>query len=146
MRNGLANYQKNQVAGMSQKDLILLLHTGALKFLDQARNDLASEDIEGFADRIERIHRIVHHLYTTLDFEAGGEIAERLGSLYSFIISQLYVVNSTRSETIIEDLREVITNLKEGWQELGSEATVDVNAFAEKNHDVRMEKALSVQV
>jgi len=146
MRHGLADYQKNQVAGMSQKDLILLLHNGALKFLDQARDDLAKDDIEGFADRVERIHRIIHHLYTTLDFEAGGEIAERLGALYSFIISQLYIVNSTRSETIIDDVREVIANLKEGWQEIGNEPAAVVDDFAERNQEMRMEKALSVQV
>jgi len=146
MRTGLANYQKNQVAGMSQKDLILLLHNGALKFLDQAREELAKDNVEGFADRVERIHRIVQHLYTTLDFDAGGEIAEKLGSIYSFIISQLYIVNSTRSVAIIEDLKEVISNLKEGWQEIDSEATAGVDSYAERNNESRMEKALSVQV
>jgi flagellar protein FliS len=146
MRTELADYQKNQVAGMSQRELILLLHNGALKFLDHARDDLAKEDIEGFADRVERTHRIIHHLYTTLNFEAGGEIAERLGSLYSFIISQLYIVNSTRSEKIIVDLKEVITNLKEGWQEIGNEPAVDADAPAATNQEMGMEKALSVQV
>jgi len=146
MRSGLANYQKNQVAGMSQKDLILLLHTGALKFLDQAKEELAKENTEVFADRIERTHRIVQHLYTTLDFEAGGEIAENLGSLYSFIISQLYIVNSTRSVAIIDDLTDIISNLKEGWLQLGSENSADVGDTAARNNDTIMEKALSVQV
>jgi len=146
MRSGLANYQKNQVAGMSQKDLILLLHNGALKFLGQAKEELAKENTEVFADRIERTHRIVQHLYTTLDFEAGGDIAEKLGSLYSFIISQLYIVNSTRSVDIIDDLTEVISNLKEGWQYLGSEIPSDIGTAAARKNDITMEKALSVQV
>ncbi|MBU1471372.1 MAG: flagellar export chaperone FliS [candidate division Zixibacteria bacterium] len=131
---------------MSQKDLILLLHNGALKFLGQAKEELAKENTEVFADRIERTHRIVQHLYTTLDFEAGGDIAEKLGSLYSFIISQLYIVNSTRSVDIIDDLTEVISNLKEGWQYLGSEIPADIGTAAARKNDITMEKALSVQV
>lgn len=146
MQSRLANYQKNQVAGMSQKDLILLLHNGALKFLSQAKEELEKENTEAFAERVERTHRIVQHLYTTLDFEAGGEIAEKLGSLYSFMISQLYILNSTRSVAIIDDLSEVISNLKEGWQSLGSDITAEAATTTTGNDDITMEKALSVQV
>jgi len=119
MNRALSNYQKNQVAGMTQQQLIVMLYNGALKFLDQAEARLAEENIDQFADQIERIHRIVYHLYTTLNFDEGGEIAERLGALYSFIISQLYILNSTKDLKLMEDIRGILTVLRDGWQNAG---------------------------
>jgi len=146
MKSALANYQKNQVAGMNQKDMIVLLFSGALKFLDQAAEELEKDNTEGFADRVERVHRIVYHLYTTLDFEAGGEIAEKLGSLYSFVIGQLYILNSTRNTGIINDLREILSNLKDGWQSLGNTEPGQRGASDRVGRNGGTEKVLSVQV
>jgi len=119
MNNALANYRKNQVSGMSQKELIVLLYDGALKFLDQANGHLEEKETNEFADKLERVHRIVYHLYSTLDFENGGEIAEKLGSLYAFIISQLYVLNSTKNSKLVESIKSILTNLRDGWQNVG---------------------------
>jgi flagellar protein FliS len=146
MNNALANYQKNQVAGMSQKDMIVLLYSGAIKFLDQASEELDKDNTEGFADKVERVHRIVYHLYTTLDFDEGGEIAEKLGSLYSFVIGQIYILNSTRNPGIINDLREILSNLKEGWQSLGNAGPEQSDASKQAESNVAKEKVVSVQV
>ena len=108
---------------MSQKDLIVLLFSGTVKFLTKAKRHLKENAIGEFSDAIERAHRIIYHLYTTLDFEKGGEIAERLGALYTFIIGQLYIVNSTKNENIISDLLIILNNLKEGWQGLNPESS-----------------------
>ncbi len=146
MNNALANYQKNQVAGMSQKDMIVLLYSGAIKFLDQANEELDKDNTEGFADKVERVHRIVYHLYTTLDFDEGGEIAEKLGSLYSFVIGQLYILNSTRNPGIISDLREILSNLKEGWQSLGNVGPEQKDVSKQADRNIGTEKVVSVQV
>jgi flagellar protein FliS len=118
MNQALSSYQKNQISGMSQKDLIVFLYSGAVNFLRQAQDHLKTDSPAEFSDAIERVHRIIYHLYTTLDFEKGGEIAEKLGALYTFIIGQLYIVNSTKNENIISDLLIIISDLKEGWQGL----------------------------
>lgn len=121
MNQALSSYQKNQISGMSQKDLIVLLYSGAANFLKQAQIFLQEEKSAEFSDSIERAHRIIYHLYTTLDFDKGGEIADRLGALYTFIIGQLYIVNSTKNENIISDLLVIINDLKDGWQNLNVE-------------------------
>ncbi|MBD3218214.1 MAG: flagellar export chaperone FliS [candidate division Zixibacteria bacterium] len=123
MNQALSSYQKNQISGMTQKDLIVLLYNGAVNFLKQAEKYLSEEKPAEFSDSIERTHRIIYHLYTTLDFDQGGEIAEHLGALYTFIIGQLYIVNSTKNEKIISDLLVIINNLKEGWEGLNPEET-----------------------
>jgi flagellar protein FliS len=146
MNNALATYQKNQVAGMGQRDLILLLYNGALKFLGQAQEELDNDRTDVFADRVERVHRIIYHLYTTLDFDKGGEIAEKLGSLYSFVISQLYILNSTRSPEIIEDLREILSGLKDGWKGVESQDDPEASNSKSTEQASGQQRALSVQV
>jgi flagellar protein FliS len=123
MNQALSTYQKMQISGMNQKDLIVMLYSGVVKFLTRAQQNLKDEAVADFTDSIERAHRIIYHLYTTLDFEKGGEIAQRLGALYTFIIGQLYIVNSTKNENIISDLLVILNDLKEGWQGLEIEST-----------------------
>ncbi len=156
MNKALANYRKNQVSGMSQKELIVLLYDGALRFLDQANGHLEKKETNEFADKLERVHRIVYHLYTTLDFDKGGEIAEKLGSLYSFVISQLYILNSTKNPQLIVDIKAILSDLRDGWQNIGrgAEPSQTENADSEqKRESVRghsqnpeVNKAVSVQV
>lgn len=125
MNQALSSYQKNQISGMSQKDLIVMLYTGAIKFVTQAKGHLSESSPEKYSDAIERAHRIIYHLYSTLDFERGGEIASRLGALYTFIIGQLYLVNSTKNVTILDDLLVILNDLREGWQ--GIEVDSNIN-------------------
>lgn len=121
MKQALSSYQKMEISGMNQRDLIVMLYNGAIKFLNQARNLLKEQAGDPFSDAIERAHRIIYHLYTTLDFEQGGEVAENLGALYTYIIGQMYVVNSTKDIKIIDDLLVILENLKDGWQNLDLE-------------------------
>jgi flagellar protein FliS len=147
MRSELATYQKNQVAGMSQRDLILLLYNGAIKFLEEARSELDNERTGAFADKVERVHRIIYHLYTSLDFDKGKEIAEKLGQLYSFVISQLYMLNSTRNVEIIDDISMILADLRDGWRGIGHSGETPVEEeMAEIVEDTGQEQAVSVQV
>jgi len=125
----------------------VMLYNGALKFLDQAESRLEEKNVDQFADMIERTHRIVYHLYTTLNFDEGGEIADKLGALYSFIISQLYILNSTKDRKLMDEIRSILIVLRDGWQNIGGlEGQIEGYAQnVEKTQD-NNDKALSVQV
>lgn len=120
MNKQLASYQKAQVSGASQRDLIVMCYKGGIKYLVDARQKLEAGDINGFSDQIEKAHRVIFHLYTTLDMEKGGEIAERLGDLYVYMINQLYLLNATKKRELFDGLIKVMTTLKEGWENLDS--------------------------
>ncbi len=122
MNKQLASYQKAQVSGASQRDLIVMCYKGGIRYLVEARQKLEAGDINGFSDLIEKAHRVIFHLYTTLDMEKGGEIAERLGDLYVYMINQLYLLNATKKRELFDGLIKVMTTLKEGWENLDSRA------------------------
>ncbi len=118
MNRQLTHYQKAQVDGSSQRDLIVMCYKGGIKYLLDGREKLNNADVAGFSECIERTHRIVFHLYTTLDMNQGGEIAQRLADLYVYMINQLYLLNATKNDELFDGLIRVLTTLKEGWERI----------------------------
>ena len=51
--------------------------------------------------------------------EQGGQIAEKLAELYSYVINQLYLLNATKKTDIFDTVLKVLGNLKEGWEQMG---------------------------
>ncbi len=121
MKKKLSSYQRAQVNGASQQELILMCYRGAINYLNEANKSLEAGEVERFSEFLEKAHRVVFHLYTTLDMEKGGEIAEKLADLYSYIINQLYLLNATKNADIFNSVLKVLNNLKEGWEQLGRE-------------------------
>lgn len=93
-----------------------MCYKGSIKYLLDAKQKLQSDDNESFSDLIEKAHRVVFHLYTTLDMQNGGEIAQRLAELYCYIINQIYMLNATKNLDIIDGIVKIMTALKEGWE------------------------------
>jgi flagellar secretion chaperone FliS len=116
MDKKVTTYQKAQLEGLSQRDLIVMCYRGTIKYLGDARQRLEAGDGEGFSDLIEKAHRVIFHLYTTLDMERGGEVAERLAELYAYLINQIYLLNATKNLEIADGVIKIMGTLKEGWE------------------------------
>lgn len=121
MKKQLSTYQKAQVAGASQQELILMCYRGAIQYLREAESKLEAGEVDKFSELLEKAHRVVFHLYTTLDMEKGGEIADKLAELYSYIINQFYLLNATKKADIFNGVVRILENLKEGWEQIGQE-------------------------
>jgi len=98
-----------------------MCYRGSIQYLNQAKQKLETGEVERFSELLEKAHRVVFHLYTTLDMEKGGEIAGKLADLYSYIINQLYLLNATKNVEIFESVLKILGNLKEGWEQMGQE-------------------------
>ncbi len=118
MQNNLQSYQTIDTMGKSQLDLILKVYDGALKAFADARAHYEKEEYNPGYEKLERAKRFVTHLYTTLNTEEGGEVAENLGKLYTFVIMQIQIVEATKELKLIDDSVQVLKNLREGWAAL----------------------------
>lgn len=145
MHRGLTTYQKAQTEGLNQRDLIVMCYKGAIKYLNDAKTRYAAQDYEGFSELLEKAHRVVFHLYTTLDMEKGGEIAERLADLYAFVISQIYLVNATKEVAIVDKLIPVLDTLRSGWVDLDL-TTVPTERNVRHPENPRTQKIVSAQI
>ncbi len=119
MNRGIGSYQKTETLGKSPVELLLMVYGGAILALSEAEVAFLQGNRELGREKIDRARKFVTHLYTTLDNERGGEIAEQLGHLYVFLIERMQVAQASGDGEALVDLREILENLRSGWQGAG---------------------------
>jgi flagellar secretion chaperone FliS len=95
-----------------------MMYEGAVKFTRMAINSIEKNDIPKKGLYIRKTHDIINELSLALDREKGGEVAERLESLYDFIIRQLTLANIKSDVKCLESVIRILTPLLEAWQQL----------------------------
>src|SRR5512137_2901152 len=99
MKKKITTYQQADTEGKSQLELVIKVFDGALQSLTAAKAAYAEEDYQIGYRELEKARRFVVHLYSTLDFVKGGEIADRLGKLYVFVMSEIDLIEATKDTT-----------------------------------------------
>jgi len=113
-------YVKNSVETASPLEQVILLYDRAIVALKAAKEDIHNKDIKSKIANLTKVSDIVRALDSALDFEKGGEIAQNLHALYTFIDSQLLMVHAKNDIKLLEDLIEILQKLKEGWEGIRS--------------------------
>jgi flagellar protein FliS len=108
--------------GQSQLDLVLKVYDGACAAYEAAEQAYRNEDFDAGYEQMERVRRFVTHLYTTLDHEKGGEVAENLAKVYAYLINQIDVIEGTKDLTAIESSLKCLSNIREGWRGVKEQA------------------------
>jgi len=62
----------------------------------------------------------VSELQSSLDMNAGGEIARSLDALYRYLISRMIDANTKKDSTALDEVHRLLTTLREGWQQIAS--------------------------
>lgn len=113
-------YGLYKTAAVEQADpvkLVSLLYEGALRFVELGRRGIAEGDAEGAHNAIMRAYAIVAELLATLDFEKGGEIAQRLEQLYDYVLHLLREANLAKSSTRLDQAEKVLRELAGAWED-----------------------------
>ena len=110
-------YLKNRIEGMSNDELILFIYQEMLKILNQTIYYFEMNEIEKRVSAINKGLDVVHALLSVLNYEAGGEIALRLRSLYLYSIKKLTAANFDRDPKLVGEVMNIFRNLHEGWAE-----------------------------
>lgn len=110
--------------GVSTADphkLVLMLFEGALLSIAKASAALDSQDIPGKGMAISKaIEIILNGLKVSLDYEAGGELAQRLGALYDYMTQRLLYANLHNSRPAMDEVTQLLTDLKSAWEAIGA--------------------------
>jgi flagellar protein FliS len=107
------------VMGASPHRLVVMLYQGARQAIAQARMHLQQGGPSAVAARgnaISKAIRIIESgLQASLNIEAGGEIAERLNALYSYMTRRLLEANIQKSEVMLVEVDRLLATLEEAW-------------------------------
>ena len=111
-------YHHDEIATSSQGKLIVMMYEGALKFVNLAIEGIDNNDISKKGTYINKAHDIINELSFALDVEKGGEVAQKLESLYRFVLHQLTRANIKSDRKALESIINILTPLMDGWTEV----------------------------
>jgi len=106
--------------------LVVVLYDQAIASLTAAMDAIERGDIEGRFNATMEATDVISQLYLALDMEQGGEIAETLGSLYNYILTQLPRVNFDNKPDVAEQAIQLLRPVRDSWFELDERIRAEV--------------------
>lgn len=105
--------------------LITMLLDGAVFSLGRAAQALREKRIEEKGKEISIALDIISSgLQASIDLEAGGELAERLNSLYDYMCIRLLHANLRNDLAAIQEVSGLLGEIKAGWEEIANDPAV----------------------
>lgn len=129
MHNPRAAYNKVGIeTGVDIADphqLILMLFEGAMLAIASASLHMqrheGAEDTARKGEAISKaINIICNGLKASLDQEAGGELAGKLGALYDYMCARLLHANIHNQPAVLDEVSHLLAELKDAWKQIGS--------------------------
>jgi flagellar protein FliS len=118
---GINTYRQADVQSRTPLQLVVMLYDGALRFSAEAREAMLQRDIRKRAAAISRTMAIVSELQSTLNMEAGGEIAAELDRLYLYVRDRLLDASFRQDVRPLDEAIKVLQALRESWGSLCAE-------------------------
>lgn len=122
----LRQYRQNDVAAAAletdPRKLIEMLLTGALDRLAQARGSVLQGDRSAKHHYLSSALSIIEHLRMILDLKAGGELAENLMALYSYMLGRLPAANVENTVEPIDEVANLLRQIKSAWDDMPAAA------------------------
>ena len=109
-------YRQNQVQTADPGTVLLLLYQGAIDALERASEAIARGDAVEKGRHIRRAHNIILEFLTSLDLEAGGEVAANLERLYVYMLDCVTAANIGNTAGPLEEVVSLLRTLQTAWQ------------------------------
>ncbi|MGL5990449.1 MAG: flagellar export chaperone FliS [Plesiomonas sp.] len=125
MRGTLQAYKKvsvdSQLQSASPHKVILMLLSGAIERLVQAKAAIEMGNIAVKGERLGKAIAIIANLQSCLSEEEGGDIAKNLAQLYEYMQTQLLSANINNDVKIIDEIMILLAEIKAAWESIPAE-------------------------
>jgi len=111
-------YVTTQVGTADRLQLVIMLYDGAISFLGQAKEKMATRDAAGKGLLIGRALDIIAELNASLNFQAGQELAANLFHLYNFMTGHLTKATLNWDSAALDEVLGMLLQLREAWVEV----------------------------
>lgn len=119
MRGSLKSYRKvsleSEISVASPHRIIQLMFNGALERIAQSRYAIEQGDQVAKGVYISKAVGIITGLSSSLNMDAGGEIAKNLNSLYDFMLRRISEANLNNDVQALDDVAVILRDIKEAW-------------------------------
>lgn len=110
--------RSNELLSLPPSRLVVTLYDETIGSLRAAIEAIRRKDIEARCNAVSVASELLATLYLCLDHEQGGEVAENLGRLYSFLIPRLQRINLYDDVETAEDAIRLLMPLRDSWHQL----------------------------
>ncbi|HCT91177.1 MAG TPA: flagellar export chaperone FliS [Lachnospiraceae bacterium] len=121
-QNGYQQYKAQSVNTMTSGEMLLLLYDELIKRLTRAQIALKDKDYDLFEKSVQRSKEIVQYLNRTLNMEY--RISYELRRMYEFFLYEISRLQVGRNETVIEELKPLVAELRDAFREASKTAAV----------------------
>jgi flagellar protein FliS len=147
-RNQQANSYKNSaIKTASPGQIILMLYDGALKFMQQAEDGFAMENLrernETINNHLIKAQNVLAELQSSLDMKTGGKFSETMSNIYDFMIRQLQDANLNKNAAPIKIVRKLLKEIRDAWEEMLKKNSSEAAATAKANKEAATESGSS---
>ena len=112
----------------SPSRLVVMLYDETLRNLETCIAAIERGDIETRCVSVNCAIEILCHLFLTLDTREGGEIADKLASIYRFVLSRLPRVNPANDAEPAREAIRLLTPMRASWRELDERIEASIAA------------------
>ena len=119
-RRGISEYQSVAMTTAETRDpheLVKLLFIGLTDRIAMARAALEKGDREARAIAVTKAQKILFGLRDSLDFEAGGELALNLDSLYDYCHRRLVAAHAREDDEIFAEVMALMVSIRDAWKQ-----------------------------
>jgi flagellar secretion chaperone FliS len=132
-----ARYREAEVLSASPAQLVVIVYDHLLVNMRRARLLIASENASARSDSLERARAALTELLVTLDRDKGGELADRLASIYTFMLAELSTLGVRPNAERLDALLALATELRDAFAQasqglVGAEPAVAATSLASR--------------
>jgi flagellar protein FliS len=110
-------YAENNILHQTGVELVCLLYAESISRISLALEALDRNEIPERAAAVGSAMAIVVELQSSLDIEAGGQIAKDLALLYDYIQDRLITGHAEQQSEPFVQARQILETLLDGWHE-----------------------------
>jgi flagellar protein FliS len=117
-------YREREVLTASPEKLIVIVFDHVLVNLRRARVAIEAGNIERRAQALGKAREGVMELMVSIDVERGGEVANNLRALYSFVVREILEIGRTRDKARLDAVVNVVGNLRDAFATIAADPQV----------------------
>ena len=107
-----------QAVVANKVELIQMLFDGLIESLMSAKGHIEHNAIVDKGKSLARANRILFGLQGALDFEKGGDLANNLNELYSYITRRLLHINLHNDLQALAEVHGLMNEIRQAWRDV----------------------------
>ncbi|MEQ4673467.1 flagellar export chaperone FliS [Providencia vermicola] len=112
---------ESEITNATPYQLIQILFKGALSALKRGEIFMQQGKVAEKGKEISKAIDIIDTgLKQSLNYEAGGELAENLASLYEYMTMQLLRANLENDVAYVQEVYQLLSDIASAWQQIGA--------------------------